>query len=227
MLLISSFFLVWFGSPKSGRGRSTARGGVAVEDYARQPGSGVGGSGRAVGERALASASRGVVQATKGAVFVHAEGDTLPLGFQPVRPGEEIVTGKDGEAVLSVRKGEARAQLAPVSALKVGEGTAADPILRIRLGRVWVKINDPRIVVAFPLATILGSQGAVYEIRVVLSSATTVRVKDGTAWVSARFGGEEEQIVVASGRYVRVDPRSGIDTGPATEESGPSWLGLF
>ena len=102
-----------------------------------------------------------------------------------------------------------------------------DPRLRVRLGRVWIRVNDPRIVVASPVASIVGSEGAVYELRVVLSSATTVRVKDGTAWVTARLGEDEEQLVVASGRYVLVDPRHGIDTGPLTEGSEPTWLGLF
>ena len=226
LVLLFSGFLGWFGASKGGRSRS--RGGVSVEDYARS--SGGSGGGPSVSQGSVPSPSSQAadsrVMATKGAVLVYTETDTLPLGNQPVLPGHEIVTGGDGEAVLSVGD-EARAHVGTESIVRLGEGTADDPRLRIRLGRVWVRVIDPRIEVASPVALVLGSQGAIYELRVVLSSATTVRVKDGTAWVTARLGDDEEQIVVAAGRYVHIDPRSGIDTGPATDDNEPSWLGLF
>ena len=226
LVLLSVAWLNWFGtSPHERRGAGTG-GGVSVEDYVRKQGAGAGASeGGGLGGLA-GRTTQGQVRATKGSVLVYTESDTLPLGEQPILPGQEIVTGKDGEAVLSVRD-EARAHLGNESAVRVGEGKVHDPRLRVRLGRVWIRVNDPRIVVASPVASIVGSEGAVYELRVVLSSAPTVRVKDGTAWVTARLGEDEEQLVVASGRYVLVDPRHGIDTGPLTEGSEPTWLGLF
>lgn len=219
---------IYFGWPgPSKRGGSRSRGGVSVEDYSSRSGSSVGRSGGGGDGTAQAGApSEGRMRATRGTVYVYAEKDTLLLGHQPILPGQEIVTGDDGEAVLSVGN-EARAHVGPESAVRVGEGSDDDPRLRIRVGRVWIRVNDPRIVVASPVATILGSQGAVYEVRVVLSSTTTVRVKDGTAWVTAELGDDREQIVVASGRYVRIDPRLGIDTGLVADDATPSWLGLF
>ena len=80
LVLLFSGYLGWFGASKGGRSRS--RGGVSVEDYARS--SGGSGGGPSVSQGSVPSQSSqdadSRVSATKGAVLVYTETDTLPLG---------------------------------------------------------------------------------------------------------------------------------------------------
>ena len=100
------------------------------------------------------------------------------------------------------------------------------PRLSLRVGNIWVLVKNPTLEVHSPVAEVTASAGAMFRFRVVLSSATTVSVERGTAWVQPTVGAKE-LVVVGEGKSLRIDPRGPVDLVDINEGEKPRWLTFF
>jgi ferric-dicitrate binding protein FerR (iron transport regulator) len=98
--------------------------------------------------------------------------------------------------------------------------------MTLRVGHVWVLAKNPALEVHSPLVSVTAASGSFYRFSVVLSSATSVSVERGTAWVKQKVGGKE-LIVVGEGKSLRVEPRGSSDLSDIKDAGRPRWLSFF
>ena len=227
---LSLILAAWFlgvGGGRGGAGRS--RSPVSVSDFSRRQKSDEQGrqtSGMASRE-GKASQSSGL-RASDGDVFVVSGRDRRSIEDAPIRHGDIVETGSDGRALISLRADDSQIELEPDSEMQVGEEGArpGPPRLDLRVGNIWVGVKNPALEVHSPLVSVTAATGALYRFRVVLSSATTISVEKGTAWVQSKVG-DKDLIVVGAGKSARVYPRGSVEVDDLTENAKPRWLSFF
>jgi flagellar motor switch protein FliG len=211
------------GRPSSGRSR------VSASDFAsRERASSGGGNAKGkIGGQVNGSSGSGVT-ASDGDVFVVSGKEKRPIDESTIRRGDVIETGPDGRALVTLSQDESRVEVGSDSELQIGEEEEllGPPKLSLRLGNIWVQVKNPALEVHSPVASVSAASGALYQFRVVLSSATTINVEHGTTWVQSKVGGKE-LVVVEAGKSLRIEPRGGMDLRPVEDRSRPRWLSLF
>ena len=153
-------------------------------------------------------------------------GETVEGGA--LEPGDWVETSEDAQTVLRLWGEGGQVQVDGGSSVRVGEEGSdrqTPPRLDLRLGRIWVYVKHPSLVVASPVAEVTASEGALYCLRVVLDATTTVSVRDGTAWVRPLGSGDPSSLVLGPGDRLRIDPGGGREFEDGELEA--EWLGLF
>ncbi|MGH7495750.1 MAG: FecR family protein [bacterium] len=149
------------------------------------------------------------------AVLTFMEGDVkclrgLSRQYQPaklnliLRPGDEILTAKNGRAELvldqrSVLRLEANSRLRIIRLHRDQQAQGSyQGAFDLMVGALWARIarimdRTPKVDVQFPTA-IAGVQGTSYRARVEADSSTNVRVYEGSVEVRSRPAGPPQQI---------------------------------
>ena len=151
-----------------------------------------------------------------------------PISDAPIKRGDIIETGEDGQALISLTGDDARVELEENSALQVGEEGEKNgpPRMTLRVGHLWVLAKNPALEVHSPLVSVTAAPGTLYRFRVVLSSATSISVERGTAWVELKVG-DRELVVIGEGKSLRVEPRGSSDLTDIGDAGRPRWLSFF
>ena len=121
-----------------------------------------------------------------------------------LRPGDEILTGKNGRAELvleqrSVLRLEAGSRLRLVQLARAHQKPDTyQGLIELMIGSVWThlaKIIDraPKVDLQFP-AAIAGVQGTSYRARVAADSATNVRVYEGAVEMRSKPAGPPQRV---------------------------------
>lgn len=221
---LAAIATLWFlgvsRSPQSSRSRAQ----TSVSDFANRQRSEPqdGAMSGTIGQGAPQASG---VSASDGDVFV-VSGDTRrSIEEAPITYGDVVETGEDGRALITLSQDASKAELGGASALQIGEEDqpVGPPKLSLRVGNVWVEVRNPALEVHSPVLSVTAAEGALYQVRVVLSSATTINVVRGTTWVQSKVG-EEDLVVVGEGKSIRVQPRGGIDVVDIEDRGRPRWL---
>jgi len=224
-LVVGAWYL---GIGRSGPRSSNARARVTASDFSTRQRAEVGGGTRAATGRDGHPVSSGVT-VSDGVVYVVSGNDRRAIdGGAPIHRGDVVETGEDSRALIALSEDLARVEVEAESSLKLGDKGQATgpPILRLRVGNIWMLVKNPSLEVHSPVASVTASSGALYRFRVVLSSATTVSVERGTAWVQTKVG-EKELFVVGAGKSLRVYPRGSTDLTDIEDDRRPRWLPFF
>ncbi len=226
LLLVSS---AWYlGVGRSGPGRHKRARATASDFGSRQRLASRGTADGGVYKKNDDGASDSQVSATDGEVFVVSGARRTEIEEAPISRGDIVETGKGSRALIDLNDGLSRLEVEEESAIQLGEEdqSAGPPKLSLRLGNVWVLAKNPSLEVHSPVASVTAAAGSLYRFRVVLSSATTVSVESGTAWVQSKVG-DEDLIVVGSGKSLRIEPRGSVALGDLSDPGSPRWLSLF
>jgi hypothetical protein len=218
----------WYLGLGSSRPRSSgARAQASVSDFSSQRSSDTGGNGGIAGKGAGSRPSLGM-SASDGDVFVVSGSERRPIDDAPLLRGDIIETEENSRALITLKEDESQVELEENSSVVLGERDAptGPPRLSLRVGNIWVLVKDPALEVHSPIAEVTASAGALFRFRVVLSSATTVSVERGTAWVQPTVG-EKELVVVGEGKSLRIDPRGPVDLADMNKGDKPRWLTFF
>jgi len=200
---------------------------VSTSDFASGQRAEVGGAGKNGSAKEGAGASSGVT-ASDGEVHVVSGDSRAPISDAPIKRGDIIETGEDGQALISLTGDDARVELEENSALQVGEEGEKNgpPRMTLRVGHLWVLAKNPALEVHSPLVSVTAAPGTLYRFRVVLSSATSISVERGTAWVELKVG-DRELVVIGEGKSLRVEPRGSSDLTDIGDAGRPRWLSFF
>lgn len=217
--------LAWSLGIGDGRRPPRSRSRVSASDFASGQRAEVGGAG--INGRTKEGAGSGVT-ASDGEVYVVSGDSRAPISDAPIQSGDIVETGKGGQALISLTGDDGWVELEEDSALQVGEEgeKMGTPRMTLRLGHVWVLSKSPALEVHSPLVSVTAASGTLYRFHVVLSSATSVSVERGTAWVKQKVG-DKELIVVGEGKSLRVHPRGSSDLTEIGDAGRPRWLSFF
>lgn len=143
-----------------------------------------------------------------------SEGTERTLDGGTLRPGDEIETGGDEQAVLDLGSNVGKLRAAPNTSILVDPESRSPGLPRhfnMRAGNVLVEVEDPVLEVNAALARITASKGALYRLRVVLDATTTISVFRGTARVEPRVETDTELLVLSPGDQVKIHPTGKIE----------------
>jgi flagellar motor switch protein FliG len=163
--------------------------------------------------------------ATVSGKAVLISGETVSdLGSAALLPGDRISTDQTGRATVDLDDDVGGLQVEPESEVEVGAADLAPlaaPQLNLRVGNIWVRVNDPALAVRSPLAEVTASKGALYHLRITLNATTILSVHGGTVWVGASNGGGLH--VLGRGERLRIEPGGDVHRDRHAEVS--QWLG--
>ena len=145
-----------------------------------------------------------------------------------LQPGDWVETDPGGQAVLRLWADAGQVQVEASSAVQVGEEgeeRTSPPQLSFRLGNAWIYVKNPALEVRSPLGEVTASEGALYQLRVVLDATTSVSVHRGTVWVNPLVGGEQGNLVLGPEDGVRIFPSGQVVF--EAHEAKSEWLGVF
>lgn len=202
----------WYLGIGSSRPRPTgSRAKTTVTDFSTRKRSEAGGNATVAGNIVVGGESSGLT-ATDGDVYVVSGTERRPVEDTQILRGDVVETGEDSRALISLKEDEAQIEVEEESSIQLGERdvSTGPPKLSLRVGNVWVLVKNPALEVHSPLAVVTASVGALFRFRVVLSSATTISVEHGTAWVQPNVG-TKELVVLGEGKSLRIDPRGPVD----------------
>ena len=225
---LSVIFGIWLlGVERAGSGASRAR--VKVTDFST-PDKGEAAGGRYPSDPGQngGMTSRSGVTATHGDVFVISGREKKPIDEVHLKLGDVVETGEEGRALIKMSGERSQVEMDSKTALQIDEEEehVGPPKLNLRIGNIWVLVKNPSLEVHSPLVSVTAASGAFYRFRVVLSSATTVSVENGTVWVQSKVG-DEDLVVVVAGQSLRVGPRGGFELVDPDDQDKPRWLSVF
>jgi hypothetical protein len=146
------------------------------------------------------------------------------LDENSLKSGDRIKTESDGRASVALSNDAGQLQVESETEVQIGqtdETTTGPPRLDLRVGNIWVEVQDPTLQVTSPLAEVTGSKGALYHLRVTLNATTILSVHGGTVWVQVRDGGGLH--VLGIGERLRVETNGDVGRDRHTEVS--KWIG--
>jgi hypothetical protein len=146
------------------------------------------------------------------------------LAENELKPGDKIKTGAAGRASVALSNELGQLQVEPETEVQFGQPEQAapgPPRLDLRVGNIWVQVQDPTLEVTSPLAQVTGSKGALYHLRITLNATTILSVHRGTVWVQALEKGGLH--VLGVGQRLRIEPGGEIRRDRHTEVS--KWVG--
>lgn len=225
LMLVAGLWHFGVGTGPS-RTRSNAR--ISASDFARGQREAKGGGNAVAGSGGESKATGSGVSATEGDVFVISGHERRAIEESTLERGDVVETEENGRALITLSGDGSKLEVEEETTVQLGERDepAGPPKLSVRVGNVWLLVRNPALVVDSPVVSVTASSGALYRFRVVLSSATTVSVESGTAWVRSKVG-DRELVVVGAGKALRVEPRGSVDLTDIDDGGTPRWLSLF
>lgn len=215
-LLLCFYLIRWFAetqnaSTQDGRGKASLPGDRIDDEAVR---------GRDENVSRARSSNVGDAAVLSGRALLMTGESIRAVGEKALEVGDRVQTDGQGRASISLSDDAGQLQMESDTEVQFVEPTTnetAPPRLDLRVGNIWVKVNDPALEVTSPLAHVTASDGALYHLRITLNATTVLSVHSGTVWVQAEDGGGLH--VLGVGERLKLEPGGDITRDRHAEAS--------